>query len=443
MKKITLLILLLLNFSAYSQIPNEAFDLTNSLSELYSKENPEDAITASEKLNEIYQPFFIENIHTQLSQSILKNKGNGNEAKFLNNLYAKKIASINKIIEPIYLWNKSFKVNTSDKANLLLKTYYTKLSDSTNYESKVELYGLLIVKEFEDKKIGNAKFKDKILSKIVSNLSLNPLIRNPIEGNRRINEERAYYRFLIAYNYNLLFEKNNTEESIKNASKYSPDQTDLENKSGYFYDAHLLINGPENINYKKKYINYLNKNGKQEIALDMLLEETYLQATNENLKNLKDFQKKIVENKTFKTIWYNYLNSKMLEVPIIKFEFEEETLDLSKKRDSWVYIDIWGTWCAPCIKELPEFEKVAKEYNEKSDSKIKFYSFSYNSKNLEEFMNKNSYTFPVSEINDEITQLFKVSGYPTKILISPNNKYLKIPFGVNWKEYLKNYTLID
>lgn len=57
-------------------------------------------------------------------------------------------------------------------------------------------------------------------------------------------------------------------------------------------------------------------------------------------------------------------------------------------------------------------------------------------------MNKNNYTFPVSEINNQITQLFKVSSYPTKILISLDNKYLKIPFGVNWKEYMKNYTLI-
>ena len=65
----------------------------------------------------------------------------------------KKTISINKIIEPVYLWNKSFKISTSDKANSLLKTYYTKLSDSTNYASKAELYGLLIVKEFEEKQI--------------------------------------------------------------------------------------------------------------------------------------------------------------------------------------------------------------------------------------------------------------------------------------------------
>ncbi|SDR95118.1 Thiol-disulfide isomerase or thioredoxin [Polaribacter sp. KT25b] len=443
MKRILLVLLLAINVLVYSQIPKEAFELTNSLPDLWEKENPEEAIKSSEKLNEIFQPFFIDRLHHSLAQTILRNKGKGNETVFLNELYKKDKISIKKIIEPIYLWNKSFKINRSDKADSLLKTYYAKLSDSTNYNSKIELYGLLIVKEFEDKEIGSSKLKDKILSKIVLNLSLNPLINNPAKGNRRIKEERAYYRFLLAYNYNLLFEKNKTEESIKNASKYSPDQTDLQNKSGYFYDAYLLVNDLKNINYKKKYINFLSKNGKQEIALDMLLEETYIQATNENLKNLKGFYNQIVKNKTFKTIWSNYLNSKMLEVPKIKVEFKEEILDLSKKRDSWVYIDIWGTWCAPCIKELPEFDKVAKEYNKKLDSKIKFYSFSYNSKKLEEFMNKNNYTFPVSEINKQITQLFKVSAYPTKILISPDNKYLKIPFGVNWKEFIKNYTLID
>ncbi|CAM1352780.1 TlpA family protein disulfide reductase [Tenacibaculum halocynthiae] len=102
----------------------------------------------------------------------------------------------------------------------------------------------------------------------------------------------------------------------------------------------------------------------------------------------------------------------------------------------------WGTWCKPCIKELPKFNILAKKYNETSGSKIKFYTLSYNSENLENFMTKNNYTFPVLEINDQITKLFKVNGYPTKILISPDNKYLKIPYGVNWTEYIKNYALI-
>lgn len=57
-------------------------------------------------------------------------------------------------------------------------------------------------------------------------------------------------------------------------------------------------------------------------------------------------------------------------------------------------------------------------------------------------MTENNYTFPVSEIDKQTNDLFEVSGYPTKILISPDGNFIKIPFGVDWKTYIKNYTLM-
>ena len=38
------------------------------------------------------------------------------------------------------------------------------------------------------------------------------------------------------------------------------------------------------------------------------------------------------------------------------------------------YIDFWATWCAPCCREIPYFEKVWKQY--KSDPRIVFVSIS-------------------------------------------------------------------
>ncbi|CAM1352777.1 hypothetical protein [Tenacibaculum halocynthiae] len=342
MKKTVLLLLTFFSFSIHSQIPKEAFDLTNSLSDLWKKENSKEAIKASKELNKIFQPFFIENIHNTLAQTIHRNNGNGNESLFLNQLYNQNQVSINKIIEPIYLWNKSLKINKQAEANSLLIKYYKKLSNSTNYKSKTELYAFLIIKGFDKKKLGNTKLKNKILTKISFNISSNQLINSTKEKSRKNSEERAHYRFLLAYYYNTLFNKNKIEKLIKNASKYSPDKSDLKNMSGFFYDAHILINGPHNINYKKKYFTYLIKNGKGEHAESILLERAYIQPTDENLKDLKDFYSIKTANKPFDFFWNNYLNSKMKKVPEINLKFQSETLNLIEKRNNWIYIDIWG-----------------------------------------------------------------------------------------------------
>lgn len=39
---------------------------------------------------------------------------------------------------------------------------------------------------------------------------------------------------------------------------------------------------------------------------------------------------------------------------------------LNKKDDKVYIINFWATWCAPCVKELPYFEKLNTEYSDKN-----------------------------------------------------------------------------
>lgn len=38
---------------------------------------------------------------------------------------------------------------------------------------------------------------------------------------------------------------------------------------------------------------------------------------------------------------------------------------LKNTSDTTYVINFWATWCAPCVKEIPEFEKLNKEYIDK------------------------------------------------------------------------------
>jgi len=49
------------------------------------------------------------------------------------------------------------------------------------------------------------------------------------------------------------------------------------------------------------------------------------------------------------------------KIPSLNFK-ELEPL-LNKKNDTLYVINFWATWCKPCIKELPAFEKINSEYN--------------------------------------------------------------------------------
>jgi thiol-disulfide isomerase/thioredoxin len=44
-------------------------------------------------------------------------------------------------------------------------------------------------------------------------------------------------------------------------------------------------------------------------------------------------------------------------------DFEQLKAKLETESDSVYVVNFWATWCVPCVKELPEFEKINANYS--------------------------------------------------------------------------------
>lgn len=113
-----------------------------------------------------------------------------------------------------------------------------------------------------------------------------------------------------------------------------------------------------------------------------------------------------------------------------------ETSSLSDFKGKYVYVDLWATWCAPCLAELPALEKLQEEFKDKN---IEFVSISlddgrgYRSTSEKHafVLSKVGWSKMVSDKNMRGTQLFSGKGFD----IDFTSKYL-----VN---YIPRFILID
>ncbi len=71
-------------------------------------------------------------------------------------------------------------------------------------------------------------------------------------------------------------------------------------------------------------------------------------------------------------------------------------VDSRKLRGKILVLHFWGTWCGPCVTEMPEFEKFYEKY--RRDADVAIYTVDYNDPDPDDvrtWMKKHKYDFPV------------------------------------------------
>ena len=104
------------------------------------------------------------------------------------------------------------------------------------------------------------------------------------------------------------------------------------------------------------------------------------------------------------------------------------SITLSELQGKPVIINFWATWCGPCVKEMPAFERLKDDFGDKIG--IIAVNCGDDAETVKDFVEENGYTFPV--VLDEeysISMLYPTNSIPYTVVLDAEGKVTHISTG--------------
>lgn len=370
---------------------------------------------------------------------------------FCNSILMAMVTDSTKLLSetarPLYLWAKiqDSKNDLQALTNLTNEFIKKELLSEDIYKNGLGRYALLIYQIISKHPKLNP-LSEKLFAITYSNLKNNQ-VKTTDSSTTMDLRKRAWYRYLFAYTNYLKAKQtsdlNRKEIFLSLAFDYSPDLIDKNNYSAYFYDMIFLFNGEQKSTFKTDYLAFLTKNTttNKKTILTSLLKVALIDPEYKN--ELQQFYKNNnTTGMSFEDYWMNAINSNAKTAPPISLSLSDKKLFSTKQLSGkWILVDFWGTWCAPCRVEHPAMQKFYDSVivtNSKNISLLTIACSDTKEKVLA-YMTEKHFTFPVAMSDNKIESIYSVQGYPTKVLITPEEKYVVVPFGIDWINFVKQY----
>ncbi|MBZ9651997.1 TlpA family protein disulfide reductase [Psychroflexus montanilacus] len=109
---------------------------------------------------------------------------------------------------------------------------------------------------------------------------------------------------------------------------------------------------------------------------------------------------------------------------------ENKTVNFTQSKGKLVLVNYWATWCAPCIAEMPDLQKLYTDYKEEVD----FYFITSEAPEVvEPFLERENYTLPPYYFLSSPPNVLKSSSLPTTFLIGKDGDIIiKKTGAANW-----------
>ncbi|HKG08119.1 MAG TPA: redoxin domain-containing protein [Pedobacter sp.] len=429
--------LLLAAPNKYLSVPNSYHHLTNKFLKLYEK----DGRAAYDVIGHFYNTAaFNEFLHEHAAQCFLSEYNSypdrwNNALEMVRLMHNDKNLVMRQTADPLYYWSQA-QQNPKDLKKLLVSAAaLSKMDNKTMQLGKGGRYGLNVYNLMLD--AGKQAQANQLLDVVIGKLHV--AIADTLYAGGKDDRSILAHAYYLKYLAKKSAADPNALKFLSLAAQYSPSgPADKSIMSGY--DRHFLKSKES---YRPEFVETLFSSGNETQALKTFA--AHISAEPDRLLEMKELYKKHFPQKDFKKLMLDEVITSWDAAPDFKLKDlannEKVLKDYSGK---WMVVDFWGTWCGPCIAELPEINAFNKELEQGKHPGAAFLSIAckdYN-ESVEAFLTKNKYDIPVLMSDNKIQYKYKVDGYPYKVMVSPTGRMITLERGRDWREILKLFSNI-
>lgn len=101
-----------------------------------------------------------------------------------------------------------------------------------------------------------------------------------------------------------------------------------------------------------------------------------------------------------------------------------EVISLAHFEDQVVFMNIWATWCPPCIAEMPSINKLYQKFDETDNVKFVLVSMDDDFDKARDFMEKRGFDMPIYHFRTKAPDTYESNVIPTTYVISGDGKLM-------------------
>ncbi len=105
-------------------------------------------------------------------------------------------------------------------------------------------------------------------------------------------------------------------------------------------------------------------------------------------------------------------------------------LNLSDYKGKVIFLNLWATWCPPCVAEMPSIQNLYDEIENNENIQLVVLSNEKISK-VQPFIQNKEFTFPVFSSNYQLPKPFETESIPTTFIISKSGKIIVREIGAS------------